>query len=87
MDEQNVQNQRPTNPARRKRSNVQVFKEVYLPVIIAGVAAVFILVFITGSIVRAVQKNKLEKQASIAASESLAAEQARLAEEAQQLLE
>lgn len=87
MDEQNVQNQRPANPARRKRSNAQVFKEVYLPVIIAGVAALFIIIFIVGSIVRKVQKNKLDKQASIAASESLAAEQARLAAEAQYLLE
>lgn len=88
MDEQNVQQpERPVNPARKKRSQMRVFKEVYLPVIIAGAAVILILIFIVGSIVRAVQKSNIQKQASIAASQSLAEEETRLAEEAQALME
>lgn len=66
---------------------MQIFKEAYLPVIIAAVAVVLIIVFIIGSISRAVQKNKFEKQASIEASISQAAKDAELAAEADRLLE
>ena len=86
MDENINENPRPVNPRRRKRSRMQVFKEVYLPVIIAGVAVLMILIFIVGSIVRAVQKNKAEKEASIAASIALEEEQARLKAESESLL-
>ncbi len=86
MEDQYSESNRPVNPRRRKRSKVQIFKETYLPVIIAGVALVLILVFIIGSIVRAVQKNKAETAASIAASSSLAEEQARLEQEVQSLI-
>lgn len=77
---------RPANPRRRKKSQLQIFKESYLPLIIAGVALLLIVIFIIGSIVRAVKKHNVEKEASIAASSSLAAEQAALEAEAQQLL-
>ena len=77
---------RPVNPRRKKRTKMQIFKEVYLPTLIAGVALVLIVVFIIGSITRAVQKNKFEKAASIAASSSLAEEEARLAQEVQDLI-
>lgn len=86
MDEQRNEHPRPVNPRRRKRSRAQIFKEVYLPVVIAGIALLLILVFIIGSIVRGIQKNKAEKEASIEASVSIANEQARLAEKEQQLL-
>lgn len=86
MDEQLNESNRPVNPRRRKRTQMQIFKETYLPVIIAGVALVLILVFIIGSITRAVQKNNYEKEASIAAASSAAEEQARLDKEAQNLL-
>ena len=62
MDEQHSESTRPVNPRRRKRTKMQIFKEVYLPVIIAGVALLFILIFIIGSITRAVQKGNAEKQ-------------------------
>ena len=58
--------------ARRKRSKYQVFKEAYLPLLIILLAAVLVIVFIAGSISRANTKKKLDKEASIAASESLA---------------
>lgn len=87
MDEYNKEQSRPVNPRRRKRSKAQIFKEVYLPVIIAGIALLLIIIFIIGAIVRGVQKNRAEKDASIQASISILNEQARLAEEEQDLLE
>ena len=78
MEEQRSQANRPVNPRRRKRSKMQVFKEAYLPVIIAGLALVLIIVFIIGSVVRSNQKKKAELEASIAESSSIAAEEARL---------
>ncbi len=86
MDAQNNQPERPVNPRRRKRSKMQIFKEVYLPVIIAGLAILLILIFIIGSIVRAVQKNKAEIDASIASSYAQAAEEERQQQEADALL-
>lgn len=86
MEEQRNENTRPVNPRRRKRSQAQIFKEAYLPVIIAAIAAILVLVFIIGAISRSVQKNKAEKEASIAASESIATEEARLEAQAETLL-
>lgn len=78
MEEQRSQANRPVNPRRKKRLKMQVFKEAYLPVIIAGLALVLIIVFIIGSVVRSNQKKKAELEASIAESSSIAAEEARL---------
>ncbi len=72
MDEQRFEN-KPVNPRRRKRTKWQIFKEVYLPAIIVGIALILILVFIIGSIVRAVQNHNLKAQ--IAREESIAMEQ------------
>jgi len=85
MDNFNQDSNRPVNPRRKKRTQMQIFKEAYLPVIIAGAAVLLIIIFIIGSISRTVERNKAERAASIAASESLAAEQARLEEEASYL--
>ena len=87
MDEQILQPDRPTSPSRRKRTKIQIFKEVYLPVIIVGIAALLVLIFLIGSIVRAVQKGQILKEASIAASESLAAVQAAEAEQVKNLMD
>ena len=81
MDEQRNDEIRPVNPRRRKRSKMQIFKEAYLPVVIAGAALLLIVIFIIGSISRSVQIKKAEKEASIAASSSEQAEYERLAEE------
>ena len=86
MEEQFNESNRPVNPRRKKRSQMQIFKETYLPVIIAGVALILIIVFIIGSITRAVQKNKAERAASIAASSSIAEEEARLEQAAKDLI-
>lgn len=73
-------------PRRRQRSKMQVFKETYLPVLIAGVALLLIVIFIIGSIVRAVQTHKDEKAASESIAASQEAEAARQAKEADLLL-
>lgn len=86
MDEQRNDAPRPVNPRRRKRSRAQIFKESYLPVIIAGIALVLIIVFIAGSISRNSQKKKQELQASINASIAAENEHNRQAMEASQLL-
>lgn len=61
-DSQNLNN-RPVNPRRRKRSKIQVFKEVYLPAIVAGLSIILIIIFIIGSVTRSIQRNNKEKQA------------------------
>lgn len=86
MDEQFNESNRPVNPRRKKRTKMQIFKETYLPVLIAGVALVLIIVFIIGAIARGVQKNKAEEASRIAESSSIAAEQARLEQAAQDLI-
>ena len=76
----------PVRRQRRKRSKFQIFKEAYLPVVIVALAAILVITFVIGSIGRAVEKNKLGKEASIVASESVALEEAQLQAEANQLL-
>lgn len=84
MDEQT--SQKPVNPRRKKRSQMQIFKETYLPVIIAGLSLVMILIFIIGAIGRGIQNGKAAKEASIQASESEAAAYAQLEDEANRLI-
>ena len=72
MDE-NREN-RQTNPRRRPRSKMQIFKEAYLPVIIAGAAALMLFITLIGGIVRAVQNAKYKSQQE--AQAALAAQQA-----------
>ena len=59
---------------RRKPSKSQIFKEVYLPAIIAGLALLLVLSFIVGSVTNAVKKKMLNDEAS--RRESLSASQA-----------
>lgn len=86
MEEYQMNSDRAPNPRRKKRTKMQIFKETYLPVIIAGLALILIIVFIIGSITRAVQKNKLEKQAELDAAAALAEELAKFDREADDLL-
>ncbi len=59
---------------RRKPSKSQIFKEVYLPAIIAGLALLLVLSFIVGSVTNAVKKKMLNDEAN--RRESLSASQA-----------
>ncbi len=85
-EERKDPSQNPDRRRRKPRTRMQMFKETYLPVVIAGVALIFVLVFIIGSISRAVAKGKADREASIASSEAAEAEAQRLQAEAQQLL-
>lgn len=82
MEEQRMTSERPANQRRRKPSPIQIFKERTLPLIVLGIAAVLIIVIITGSITRAVQRKQVATAASIAAAE----EEARIHREYQQIL-
>lgn len=73
-------------PRRRPKTNAEIFKESTLPLIILGVAAVLILTFIIGSITRAIQKKHIDRDASIAVSESIAEEEARLSAEVNSIM-
>ena len=82
MDEQNKP---PINPRRRKRSKIRIFKEVYLPLIILCLSALLTLIFIIGSITRAVQRANAEAEASIRASIAAAEEHERIIADAQRI--
>ena len=86
MDEQLNRHSRPANPRRRKRTQMQIFKEAYLPVIIAGAAVLLIIIFIIGSISRSIQRRNDEREASLAASESAAQALEQLQNEAAALI-
>ena len=85
MDEYRSESQRPTS-RRRKKTKAQIFKETYLPIVIAGVAVVLILVFIVGAITRSVQKKRALE--ALAQNQAVQQEQesSRLALEEQELL-
>lgn len=81
MEETQVQSSRPANPRRRKPTPMQIFKERYLPLIILALTAILLVTFVVGSIVRAVQRNKIEAAVALAAAE----EAARVSEEAKNI--
>ncbi len=49
-------------PRRRRRTQMEIFKEAYLPAIIAGVAVLMIIIFVIGSITRSIQKKRVEEE-------------------------
>ena len=58
MDEKRLPEQRPVNNRRKKRTQMEVFKEAYLPALIACAAVILIIIFIVGSITRSIQRGK-----------------------------
>lgn len=87
MDEHQNQEMRKPNSRRKVRSKTQIFKEVYLPAIIACVAVLLIIIFAIGSIVRAIQRSQLEEQKRLEASITEENRQAELRKQAAKLLE
>ena len=74
----------PANPRRRKKlSKERIIKEVYLPPIIAGLALILIITFISGAISRAV-KAKQDQENALAASNE--ASSSALKQEAEMLM-
>ena len=86
MAEQNNDMQASERRRRKPKSKIQLIKETYLPYGIAALAVLLILIFIIGSVSRAVARNKAEREASIAASQEAVNEAKKLQEEAQRLL-
>lgn len=74
------------SPRRRTPNKTQMFKEAYLPAIIAGAALICILIFIIGSLSLRAQQRKVDREASIAASIAQAEEDARNEQYVQELL-
>ena len=62
MDEQRNNADRPVTPRRRKRTKTQVFKETYLPAIIAGCAVLLCIVFVITSLVRSAAEKKAQEE-------------------------
>ena len=87
MDELQNNDSRPVNPRRRRRSRMDIFKESYLPVIIAGFTLVFVLVTIIGSAVQNSERKRLQEEAEIKASIAAQEEEKRLNEESARLLQ
>lgn len=79
----------PNNPRRRrrKRTKAQIFKEVYLPPLLAGVTLIAILMFLIGSISNAIQQKKIDNDIAIRESQQAADEAERLEEEARIAIE
>lgn len=55
-------------PTRRRKTKQQIFKEVYLPAILAGVCALLLLVFLVGAVVNAFKLKKINDEAALASS-------------------
>jgi len=87
MDDRTNPGEKPRIPRRRKRSKLQIFKETQLPLLIAGVACLLILIFIIGSITRAVQRSNAREEAQRQAAIAAAEEQKRLDTEAASICE
>ncbi len=49
-----VEETRPVNPRRRRKSKMEIFKEAYLPIIIIALTALMIFIFLVGSLVKAI---------------------------------
>lgn len=71
---------------RRKKSKMRIFKEVYLPPIIAAVALIMVLVFVIGSISRSVSTSRKENEDSMNASLAAESKAQQLDDEAARLV-
>jgi len=85
MDYYNEQPQEPQS-RRRPKTKQEVFKEKYLPLIIAGAAGLMILVLVIGAIGRSVERNRRNKQLQEEVNQSQSEELTRLQQESYQLM-
>ena len=83
----------PNNPRRRRRkTKAQIFKEVYLPPLIACVCLILILSFVIGAISNAIEQKRVndaikknEIEASISSAQAAEAEYQRIMDEAAEM--
>lgn len=77
----------PNNPRRRrKRTKMQIFKEVYLPPILAGLTLVILLGLVIGSVSNAIQKKQNNDKQQEQQAQQQEQQADLLAQEAEQLL-
>lgn len=83
------QPQDPNAPRRRrkKKSKAQLFKEVYLPPVLAGLTLVLILVFVVGAVSNAAERRKQEKDTALRESQAASEAASRQEQEVAQILE
>lgn len=86
MDEQQNKPNHPTNRRKKQRSQLRVFKETYLPIIIGFITALLVIVFIAGAVIRGIQRIQYEKQLALEASIAAQEEQDRLTHESKRVL-
>lgn len=78
----------PNNPRRRRRkSKLQIFKEAYLPTILALTSLILVLVLCAGAIGNAIERKKINDDAAQASSEAAANEAERIAREAESIMD
>ena len=78
----------PNNPRRRrKKSKLQIFKEAYLPAILAVLTLVMILSFCIGALGNAIDRKRMNDEAAKASSEQAAQEAERVAIEASRVMD
>ena len=78
----------PNNPRRRRRkSKLQIFKEAYLPTILACLTLVLVVAFCVGAIGNAIDRKRVNDDAAKASSQAAASEAERVASEAQWIME
>lgn len=82
----------PNRPRRRRKSKQQIFKEVYLPPIVACVCLILVLSFVVGAVSNGIRQRKLDKDAkdsqlnaSISAEAEEEQRQQRILQEAENL--
>ena len=83
------QPQDPNAPRRRrkKRTKLQIFKEVYLPPIIAGLALVLIVTFVWGAISNSIERKKQEEDTALRESQAASEAASRQEQEVTRILE
>lgn len=78
----------PNNPRRRRRkSKLQIFKEAYLPAILAVLTLVMVFTICVGALGNAIERKKMNDQAAKESSEQAALEADRVAIEASRVME
>ena len=78
----------PNNPRRRRRkSKLQIFKEAYLPTVLALLSLVLVLVFIAGAIGNAIDRKRINDKAQEESKQAAASEADRVAKEAESVMD
>jgi len=78
----------PNNPRRRrKKSKLQIFKEAYLPTVLACLSLVLILVFCAGAIGNAIDRKRVNDKAALESEQAAASEAERVAQEAEAIMD